>query len=106
MFNQMFFCFRCYSDELIGKSPEELRHIFANYSDPSCTPLRSTINIQNIQSNEINSISGNIAYLSEASSSAQCHKWIYNLDFGYQSMTTDVRYILLCGCYVYSEKKH
>lgn len=78
-----------------GKSPEELRLIFANYSDPSCTPLRPPLDIQNIHSDEPDLLSEHFLYRSDEASPQQCNRWIYNLDYGYQSMTTDVNCIVL-----------
>lgn len=87
----MFDGFRCYSDELVGKSPEELRKIFANYSDPSCTPLGTTIDIHDIHTKQPYTLTASFLYRSDDEPEHKtCQRWIYNLDYGYQSMTTDV----------------
>lgn len=53
----------CYSSSLSNLTITEVRKVYSEYNDPHCSPLKGD---------------------------EQCKTWIYNYDFGYKSMTSDV----------------
>lgn len=75
-----YFHFRCYHDDLANKSIAEIRQIYANYSNPSCTPYKS------------HESPASFNYLSTyyKNESQYCDRWIYELDHGYKSMSSEV----------------
>ena len=87
---------------------EEIRDIYSSYADPACTPLNETgaiehviLYLQNLNNTLMKEADDNgVSYLYQhitdnkkpipKSSDGTCNRWIYNLDYGYQSMTSDV----------------
>lgn len=96
-------CHRCYADSLVNKTADEIRDIYAGYSDPSCSVLnerdrkeddiimRSLLMLTNVQAENRN-IYWTTTKTNESNGSddEKCTRWIYDLDYGYQSMTTEV----------------
>lgn len=104
--------FRCYEDSLANKTIDEIRTIYANYPHPNCTPLQDTHDSQTDV--EFRGLIDNFGLLSllkydtldadnaadaepvefqslrTNKTSAECQRWIYNLDYGYTSMTSEV----------------
>lgn len=69
---------RCYADELANKTISEIREIYANYENPSCTKYRNV---------EIDTQLSNDLYKNDTEF---CNQWIYEFDHGYQSMSSEV----------------
>lgn len=55
----------CYSSSLSNLTISEIREAYSEYNDPYCSPFNED-------------------------EDGVCKKWIYNWDFGYKSMTSDV----------------
>lgn len=68
------FVTRCYDDALADKTIDEVREIYSNYSNPSCTKYRGNGPFASGYSND----------------TGQCDRWIYKLDHGYKSMSSEV----------------
>lgn len=67
---------RCYHDALQNKTIDEIRNIYANYTDPHCTPYKA---------NDFN-----FNFFGANNTDGTCDKWIYEFDHGYQSMSSEV----------------
>lgn len=65
----------CYHDKLVNMTYKEIGEIYAQFENPSCTRL-DDINGHNV-----------------TVSSKACEKWIYNYDFGYRSMNTELNWV-------------
>lgn len=106
---------RCYSESLADKTIDQVRDIYANYTNPHCTPFNATStgyggyddfrhHDANAASVELKSLLmyGTLAKSNLNSAHASdnetdlCKRWIYNLDYGYESMSSDVsdRFVL------------
>lgn len=72
--------FRCYHDDLVNKTFAEIREIYANYSDPHCTPYKS----------EVSPTSFNYDSTYNSNETQHCDRWFYELDHGYESMSSEV----------------
>lgn len=57
---------------LVNKTMDEVREIYSNYSNPSCTKYKGshTTGFKN--------------------DTGQCDRWIYEYDHGYKSMSSEV----------------
>lgn len=75
--------FRCYADELANKTIDEIREIYSHYSNPSCTKYRGNVSLSSFD-----------FYKNDSES---CDRWIYELDHGYQSMSSEVSKHFPCG---------
>lgn len=69
---ETFLSSRCYDEALANKTMDEVREIYSSYPNPSCTKYRGspTTGFQN--------------------DTGQCDRWIYELDHGYKSMSSEV----------------
>ncbi|EDW38545.1 GL12662 [Drosophila persimilis] len=67
----------CSHDDLMGLSAEDLRSIYSNVSHSSCTPLQGVINGTGIP----------------ADSSEICQDWIFERESGYESLTTELKWV-------------
>lgn len=67
---------RCYSDELANKTIGEIREIYSQYSNPSCSKYQGD-----------DSLLSSDFYRNETE---HCDRWIYELDHGYKSMSSEV----------------
>ncbi|XP_033162780.1 organic cation transporter protein [Drosophila mauritiana] len=65
----------CYHDKLVNMTYKEIGEIYAKFENPSCTRL-----------DDINGSDVTV-------SSKACEKWIYNYDFGYRSMNTELNWV-------------
>lgn len=74
---QLYFLYRCYDDRLANKTIDEIREIYSKYQNPSCTPYQG-----NSTAIQFDAYSQNI--------STNCDRWIYELDHGYKSMSSEV----------------
>lgn len=79
---KLFTCFRCYDDELANKTIEEVREIYSHYSNPSCTPYQGVSKFSFLNNDH-------------PSNSTTCNRWIYELDHGYKSMSSEVSFEFL-----------
>lgn len=78
-FCSIFIC-RCYDDALANKTIDQVREIYANYPNPHCAAYGSHVATQERDQHEAtNEIEEHT-----------CTKFIYNLDFGYHSMVSEV----------------
>lgn len=64
----------CYHDKLVNMTYKEIADIYSQFENPSCTRLED--------------INGHNATVSKE----KCERWIYNYDFGYRSMNTEVSF--------------
>lgn len=67
---------RCYADELANKTIDEVRQIYSVYPNPSCVKYQN----EDMLSFDL--------YKNDTGS---CDRWIYELDHGYKSMSSEVR---------------
>lgn len=67
---------RCYHESLENKSFHDIAQIYSRFENPSCTRLEL--------------LHGD----NYTESPLKCDRWIYEYDFGYRSMNTDVSYWL------------
>lgn len=79
-----FVFFRCYADELANKTIPEIREIYSTYADPSCSVYKGN------RSSVEGSLLGSSPYNLASDPSEKCQRWIYELDYGYQSMSAEV----------------
>lgn len=65
----------CYHEKLVNKSMAEIKLIYSQFEDPSCTRLAD--------------IDGyNVTVSTEA-----CDRWFYDYDYGYKSMNTELNWV-------------
>lgn len=77
---------------LTNCSFDEIAETYSKYNNPSCAVLNQTS-----MSPEIEEDTGRFTDPEDM----ECHKWFYNRDYGYQSMTADVNettFVLLYKC--------
>lgn len=65
----------CYHEKLENKSFTEIAYIYSKFENPSCTKLQS-IDGYNV-----------------TASDQPCTKWIYDYDYGYRSMNTELNWV-------------
>lgn len=82
MYRSFSFDFRCYADELANKTILEIREIYSTYADPSCSVYKGN---QTAVSNRLLGVSSHANDTNE-----KCQRWIYEKDYGYQSMSAEV----------------
>jgi len=68
----------CYHDKLVNMTYKEIGDIYAKFEKPSCTRLDDIFGPNNV-----------------TVSSKPCERWIYNYDFGYRSMNTEVSLVFI-----------
>lgn len=79
-----FQCFRCYADELVNKTIAEIREIYSTYPDPSCSVYKGN-------KTSVDSPLWASTYNADSDiDSGKCDRWFYELDYGYQSMSSEV----------------
>ncbi|EDV43372.1 uncharacterized protein Dana_GF16555 [Drosophila ananassae] len=66
----------CSHDDLYGLDADELRSVYSNISAPSCTFLMDIVNGTGV-----------------AAEDAQCRNWIFNRESGYESITTELKWV-------------
>lgn len=66
----------CYHENFVNLSYKEIGDIYAKFENPSCTRLA-----------DFNVTTGHVTVSTE-----KCEKWIYNYDFDYRSMNTEVSF--------------
>ncbi|KAH8312290.1 hypothetical protein KR044_010102 [Drosophila immigrans] len=67
----------CYHEQLVDRSFAQIEAIYKQFEKPSCTRLAS-----------IDFVSGNATI-----SPDRCDRWIYNYDFGFRSMNTELNWV-------------
>lgn len=83
---------RCYSEKLSNSTFDEIRQIYSAYEKPSCTVINETEILYLPEADLVHQIYTFDYLRSEDDNKApiSCDKWIYKLDYGYHSMTSDV----------------
>ncbi|KAH8318758.1 hypothetical protein KR074_005386 [Drosophila pseudoananassae] len=66
----------CSHDDLYGLEVEELRSVYSNVSAPACTLLLDIVNGTGV-----------------AAADAKCRNWIFNRESGYESITTELKWV-------------
>lgn len=82
----VFVFFRCYADELANKTIPEIREIYSTYADPSCSVYKG--NRTAVEGSLLLSSPHDLDRANDPSE--KCQRWIYELDYGYQSMSAEV----------------
>ncbi|KAL7728415.1 hypothetical protein ACLKA6_005175 [Drosophila palustris] len=65
----------CYHEKLVNMTYKEIGDIYAKFENPSCTRLADIVG-------------PNVTVSTE-----KCERWIYNYDFGYRSMNTELNWV-------------
>lgn len=66
----------CYHEQLENRSIAEVEAVYKQFDKPSCTRLET--------------LNGDLDGRHATVSGEQCDRWIYNYDFGFRSMNTEV----------------
>ncbi|KAH8278969.1 hypothetical protein KR018_011811 [Drosophila ironensis] len=66
----------CYHDKLVNMTYKEIADIYSKFESPSCTRLEDIFGPNNV-----------------TVSTEKCERWIYNYDFGYRSMNTELNWV-------------
>ncbi|XP_031633769.1 solute carrier family 22 member 23-like [Contarinia nasturtii] len=70
----------CYYDDIVNKSIDQIREIYSNYSNPSCTPYKTDVSsVDFFGANNTND--------------GACDRWIYEYDHGYKSMSSELNWV-------------
>lgn len=91
---KVYYRYRCYSEKLSNLTHEEIKQIYSTYTNPSCSVINETESVYLPETKFINELPYTFDYLrsdDNNTTSSTCSKWIYKLDYGYHSMTSDVR---------------
>lgn len=99
--------FRCYADSLANKTLDEIKDIYADYTNPSCHVFGGNnkellLAEQSPSSIVIRSLLESVKGSEETEETDDdegevCKAWIYDLDYGYKSMTSEVSCELKLG---------
>lgn len=83
---------RCFSEKLSNSTFDEIRKIYSAYEKPSCTIFNESEILYLPEADLVHQIYTFDYLRSEDDNKAPiaCDKWIYKLDYGYHSMTSDV----------------
>lgn len=89
---------RCFSEQLQNKSIDEIREFYSHYPNPSCTQIspKSQSFLSEYAEMSNNGFVGNMKKLfgiQHSDEFGECQKWIYNRDFGYESMTSELNWV-------------
>lgn len=80
-----------------NKSIDEIREFYSHYPNPSCTKInpRSQSFLSEDSDFSNNGFVGNIKkiFRKPQVDEGECQKWIYNRDFGYESMTSELNWV-------------
>ncbi|KAJ6623925.1 Organic cation transporter protein [Pseudolycoriella hygida] len=84
----------CYSDKLSNLTFEEIKEIYSTYEKPSCSHLNLTESLYFVELESGHTFEYLRSDVDEVEENpVACRRWIYKLDYGYRSMTSDLNWV-------------